>query len=170
RRDCGGGLCMRTPFAPGETLPLDATLGWAALVDSLRAYGIDLSGVPAPTAADVATVLRVFDPDARTFFSTTPDAVSDVAPLERTVASAYELGYKGLIGGRLLVEADAYVGRITGFIRGPFVLAPSVFLDTPGLLTYLSRHLPPAQADQYARIIGGVDGSALFPGIPLGTI
>src|SRR5690606_3733560 len=77
---------------------------------------------------------------------------------------------KGLIGGRLLVEADAYVGRITGFIRGPFVLTPSVFLDTPGLLTYLSRHLPPAQADQYARIIGGVDGNALLPGIPLGTI
>ncbi len=32
RRDCGG-LCMSSPFAPGQALPLDATLLWPAVVE-----------------------------------------------------------------------------------------------------------------------------------------
>ena len=50
RRDCGGGLCMRSPFAiaigglPGQYLPADATVLWPAVVAYAQSQGIDLSG------------------------------------------------------------------------------------------------------------------------------
>jgi hypothetical protein len=140
------------------------------LVNELRAFGIDLSGVPAPSAADVRTVLRTLDTGAGSFVTTDPGAVRDIAPLERTVASALELGYRSLLGDRLRLDVDAYYARVRGFIRGPFVLTPSVFLETGQLGAYLGRYLPAAQAQQLALIIGGTPASRQFPAIPLGTV
>ncbi|MGH7468516.1 MAG: TonB-dependent receptor [Longimicrobiales bacterium] len=169
RRDCGGGLCMRSPAAPG-TLPLDATRAWPMLVAELRAFGIDLSSIPAPTAADVRTVLRTLDTGAGYFVQTDPAAVRDIAPLERTVASALELGYRGLLRDRLRLDVDAYYARVRGFIRGPFVSTPSAFLETGELGLYLSRYLTAASAQQIAQLIGGIPASRQFPGVPLGTV
>ncbi|MFQ5530864.1 MAG: TonB-dependent receptor domain-containing protein, partial [Gemmatimonadota bacterium] len=58
-RECGG-LCMRTPDAfggmGGTLLAAEATSMWPVIVGALAAQGVDISGLPAPTAADVATV------------------------------------------------------------------------------------------------------------------
>jgi outer membrane receptor protein involved in Fe transport len=170
RRDCGGGLCMHSPAAPGTVLPLDGTRAWPMLVNELRAFGIDLSRVPAPTAADVRTVLRTLDTGAGYFVATDPAAVRDIAPLERTVASALELGYRGLLRDRLRLDVDGYYARVSGFIRGPFVHTPSAFLETGELGLYLGRYLSAASAQQVAQLIGGIPASRQFPGIPLGTV
>jgi iron complex outermembrane receptor protein len=169
RRDCAGGLCMRSPAASG-LLPLDATVAWPMLVSELSAFGINLAGIPAPTAADVRTVLRTLDPGAGYFVATDPAAVRDIAPLERTVASALEVGYRGVLKDRLRLDVDGYYARVRGFIRGPFVHTPSAFLETGELTLYLGRFLPAAQAQQIARIIGGGAANRQFPGIPLGTV
>ncbi len=60
--------------------------------------------------------------------SITRDVV-DVPPLEHTVSETYELGYKGLIGERLLFAVDGYYARRRNFvsplrIETPFVLVP----------------------------------------------
>ncbi len=56
--------------------------------------------------------------------------VVDVPPLEHTVSETYELGYKGLIGERLLFAVDGYYARKRNFVsplrvETPFVLTPN---------------------------------------------
>ena len=178
RRDCGGGLCMRSPVGGnGQNLPLDATLLWPAIVQGLIAFGgPDLRGIPAPTATDVRSVLRVLDPRDLAFSDVAPAAVGDIPSLRETLTNTLEAGYRGEIGDRLWVNADVYYERKNNFIGPLAVATPNVFLDAgvvgaPGTLaTYLARYMPAAQAQQTAVLIGGVSGSSAATGIPVGTV
>lgn len=166
-RDCGG-LCMRSPFAPGK-LPLDAAALWPAVVQIMRANNVDLSALPAPTKNDVKTVLRTLDPAAGSFRATTA-AVGDIEALKPTITNTIEAGYKRLISGRLLFDASVYATRRENF-RGPLAVeTPNAFLSTADLTAYFGRFMPAAQAGPLAAAIGGIDGNAQATGIPLGTV
>jgi outer membrane receptor for ferrienterochelin and colicins len=167
-RSCGG-VCMASPFAPGVALPLDATRLWPVVVQTLQQQGVDISGIPAPTATDVATVLRALDLRNGTFVNA-GTTVTDLPALKPTVTRAFELGYKGLLGGRALLDVAVYSTRRTNFVAPLTVATPNAFLSTAALTAYLARFLPAAQAGQLAAGIGGVDGNAQAPGIPLGTV
>jgi len=167
-RDCAGGLCMTSPFTSGQ-LPLDATLLWPAVVQIMQLNGVDISAIPAPTSKDVRTILRMLDPAAGVF---RPSAAptSDIAALKPTITNTIEGGYKGLIDGRLLFEANVYATRRENF-RGPLAVeTPNAFLSTADLAAYFGKFMPAAQAGQLAAGIGGIDASTQAPGIPLGTI
>ena len=167
-RDCAGGLCMNSPFATGP-LPIDATLLWPAVVQIMKANGVDISALPAPTKNDVHTVLRSLDPSAGVFRATT-GTVSDIAALKPTITNSLELGYKGLISQRLLIDASVYATRRENF-RGPLAVeTPNAFLSATDLAAYFGRFMPAAQAAPLAAGIGGIDGSAQATGIPLGTV
>jgi iron complex outermembrane receptor protein len=179
RRDCAGGLCMRSPFGgnPSLDLPVDATLLWPAVVQIVRASGgPDLSAIPAPGAADVRSVLRVLNPADLSFSDVAPADVQDVSRLRETLTNTIEAGYKGVLGGRLTIDMDVYYERKNNFIGPLTVATPNVFLDagtvtTPGTLAaYLARYMSPAQAQQVALLIGGVSGSSAVRGIPVGTV
>ena len=167
-RDCGG-LCMSSPFAPGQKLPLDATLLWPAVVQLLKAQGVDISQLPAPKGADVSTVLRALDLTSGSFVSAGP-TVNDIPRLLPTITNSYELGYKGLVGSRFVFDASVYEIRRKNFIAPLSVATPNVFLSTSSLAAYLGRFMPAAQAGALAAGIGGVDGNRQAPGIPLGTV
>jgi iron complex outermembrane receptor protein len=168
-RTCPGGLCMSSPFAPGQQLPVDATLMWPAVVQILQANGVDISGVPPPTPADVGTTLRTLDPSIGAFRDQTT-GLRDIAPLKPTITNSFELGYKGLIARGLLLDASIYTTRRTNF-RGPLAVeTPSVFLNTPDLTTYLTQFMSPAQAQALAKTIGGVSADPTATGIPVATV
>lgn len=167
-RTCGG-LCMSSPFAPGQQLPIDATLLWPAVVQLLHAQGVDISQIPAPKAADVATVLRTLDLSSGSFESTGP-TVDDIPRLLPTITNSYEAGYKGLVGDRFVFDASVYAIHRKNFIAPLSVATPNVFLSTPSLAAYLGRFMPAAQAGALAAGIGGIDGNRQAPGIPLGTV
>lgn len=168
-RDCSGGLCMRSPFAPGSALPLDATQLWPAVVAIMQANGVDLSALPAPRAEDVRTVLRILDPTAAAFRAYEGEP-RDIAPLEPTITNSLELGYKALLGQRLLLDAAVYATRRENF-RGPLAIeTPNAFLSTADLTAYLGQYLPAPSAAALATAIGGIDGSAAATGIPLATV
>jgi outer membrane receptor for ferrienterochelin and colicins len=167
-RDCGG-LCMASPFAPGQQLPVDATLLWPAVVQILKAGGVDLSALPPPNGSDVSTVLRSLDLRNGSFVAA-GGTVNDIAPLLPTITNSFETGYRGLIGQRLVFDGSVYATQRKNFVAPLSVGTPSVFLSTSSLTTYLSRFLPAAQAGALAAAIGGVDGNSQAPGIPLATI
>jgi iron complex outermembrane receptor protein len=167
-RDCGG-LCMWSPFAPGQKLPLDATLLWPAVVQILLQSGADLSQLPAPTSSDVPTVLRALDLSSGSFVAATA-TVHDVPRLRPTITSTFEVGYKGLAGDRMVFDVSVYATKRKDFIAPLSLVTPNVFLSTAGLAEYLGRFLPATEAAQLAAAIGGVDGNAQAPGIPLGTV
>jgi iron complex outermembrane receptor protein len=171
RRDCGG-LCMRSPFGTGsQFVPLDATMFWPAVVAAVQAQtGKDISGIPAPTAADVKTVLRVLNTTDGSFSDVNAADVRDIRPIEPTITNSFEAGWRGLVGDRLMVSLDVYHTRKDDFVGPLIVETPNAFLDTQSLTAYLSKFLPAAQAAQLAAGIGGLSGNPDVTGIPLGTV
>jgi iron complex outermembrane receptor protein len=151
RRDCvnslgEAGLCMRSPFTPDvlgqpitTPLPLDATVLWDALVQLFAAedpeIGAMLAQMAPPDASQVKTVMKKLNPTTQGF-----DPVDDVADVERTkssVSNSVELGYKGLIGDRLLLGVDVYYSRFDNFLGPLLVETPNVFLEPTSLQNYL---------------------------------
>ncbi len=57
----------------------------------------------------------------------------DIDPLDQTITQTVEVGYKGLIGNRLLVAVDGYYTRKENFIAPLSVESPLAFLP-PGFL------------------------------------
>ncbi|HEY7529944.1 MAG TPA: TonB-dependent receptor, partial [Gemmatimonadota bacterium] len=163
--DCGG-PCTFSPFNPasaggaGAALPSDATGLWPAALSALAQGGLDLTGVPAPRPDEVATRLAALDPAAGVFRDAQPGS-GDLPPLARTTTSAFELGYRGVLAGRLSLAAELHRTH-TGNLPGALVVAtPSVFLDGSSLERYLAGFLP---ADVAAR------AAQTAAGIPLGTV
>jgi len=145
KRDCDGGLCMRSPFTPpqlgGDTtwLPLDVTLLWPALVQIADDAGYDLSGVPQPTAADVATVMARLDISTGTF-QPVADA-ADIPPITSTIETVLELGYQGVVAERLSFGINLYRGWKDDFVGAERAETPNTFFDFPSLLSYLEQHM-----------------------------
>jgi iron complex outermembrane receptor protein len=146
-RDCpggfDGGFCMRSPFAPGMELPANASVAWNTLVQTLAPPEFQplLPLVQDPGAA-VGTVLRRFDSTARTFV---PDPIGpvDIDRITPTITSTAEIGYKGLIGNRLLVAADLYRTEVEDFVTPLRVETPTVFLDPATTAAFLQERLTP---------------------------
>ncbi len=78
------------------------------------------------------------------------DPVADVfdVPLTRsTTTETFELGYKGVIGERLVVAADLYHTRIKDFVSPIQVQTPNVFLDPASLGAALGASIGEALAE-----------------------
>ena len=172
-----GGLCMRSPFNPGgatSPLPANAALLWSVATNILfqQSQGqIDIRGIPAPGPTQVGTVLRALNTTTGTFNTVTAEQVLDIPEIKESTTETAEIGYKGLIGGRLRLAVDVYFERKENFVGPLIVETPNVFLDVGTTAAYLiSRGLSQAQATQIATLMGGVSGSTQFRGIPLGTV
>jgi outer membrane receptor for ferrienterochelin and colicins len=168
-RGCPGEICMSSPFAPGQQLPVDATLLWPAVVQILQANGVDISALPPPTAAEVGTSLRTLDPSTGSFRAQS-GPLRDIEPLRPAITTSFELGYKGLVGRGLLLDVSLYTTRRTNFLGPLAVETPSAFLTTPDLEAYLSRFMSAEQAQALARTVGGVEADPTATGIPLATV
>jgi outer membrane receptor for ferrienterochelin and colicins len=170
RRDCGGalgGLCMHSPFAPAslggptQALPADATLLWPAVVSTLQQLGIDISAIPAPTAAQVSSTLGRLDIGSQTFHPASPSDATDVPPLGFNITNTLELGYQGLIARRLSVEVDTYHSGYHGFTAS--YATPNVFFDDATLQAYLTPYVGAASAQQLAAEIAQVPVGTISP-------
>lgn len=168
-RNCGGGYCMQSPFAPSGPMAIDVASLWPAVVQIMLAGGIDLSGLPAPTSADVGTTLRALNLSTGAF-DVHDGNFSRIDPLRPTLATTFELGYKGVLSDRVAISADFYVTRRRDFTGSLSVVTPNAFMNTADLTDYLSNFMPADQAAGLAAVIGGVSGDPTLPGIPLGTV
>jgi outer membrane receptor for ferrienterochelin and colicins len=185
RRDCNGGICIRSPFAAGQTppdaaawRPADATPYWATATSILfqstqnRPGGpVDIRMIPAPSATQVHSVLRRLNPHPQgAFFETVQaDELTDISPLAPSISNTFELGYKGVLGGRLLLAVDLWHQRRNNFVSAALVETPNLFYDLATLTQYLSNFMPAANAGQIAAAMAGLDNNPAVTGIPLGT-
>ncbi|MBI2503874.1 MAG: TonB-dependent receptor [Candidatus Latescibacteria bacterium] len=91
--------------------------------------------------------------------------VNDVPLTKPTTTQTYEVGYKGLIGGKLVVAADAYRTRTRNFVGPLAVETPNVFLDPASLAQALGPALAAALQDPanaaLALALGGLDNELL---------
>lgn len=140
---CTGGLmdyCMQTPFAEGR-LPANASLLWDGLVQNFVPAALQplLTG---PEAGDLGTVFRRFNQEEATFL---PDqGPVEINRIQPTISNTFEVGYKGVIGGKLLLAADVYSNRLQDFVGPLRVETPSVFFDPATVQAFVLERLGPA--------------------------
>ena len=173
---CAGGvmeLCMYTPFAPGTQLPANGLPLWNGLVQQLVPAQLRpalMNPGAAPGDPSIGSLLRRFDREARGFPDVDEFGPQDIGRITPTLDNTYEIGYKGILGGRLLLAADLYQQRIEDFVGPLKVETPSVFYDPATVQAFVLHRLGPliqaglvSQA-QATQIITG------FSSVPLGTI
>lgn len=162
-RDCSG-PCMRVPSAFGggaAAVPAEATRMWPVIVALLKAQGVDISMLPPPTAAQVATQFGALNFVSGAFDPVPASQLSGFAPIRRQEEESYEAGYKAVFA-KASLGIDVYHTRANHvFASGAAVLTPNVFFEVSSLSRYLSGFMPAAQAQQLAGGIGQ---------IPVGTI
>ncbi|MCH8286424.1 TonB-dependent receptor, partial [candidate division KSB1 bacterium] len=154
KRDSGGGIdglymqaspFFRPPQQNSDFMAADATLMWAEAVEALnqiKGSGLDfvfydMRFITPPTSNDVLTVLKFFNTSTGKYEVIDPSAITSIRTLDQTETNTFELGYKGIVKKKLLVNADLYFSKIKNFI-GPLLLeTPSVFFDNASLREYL---------------------------------
>jgi iron complex outermembrane receptor protein len=166
RRDCTGGLCMRSPYVgdPTAFIGLDATVAWDSLKDILVNGGADsmILQIPAPTAQQVSTVLKILNPETEpaSFDPVSVSDIRDVPAARRGFNSTFEAGYRGAFGDRVSVSVDLYRSTLTNVVTPVSVQTPNAFLDEATLTAYLANYDP-----QNAAAIAAIAST-----IPLGTV
>jgi outer membrane receptor for ferrienterochelin and colicins len=166
-------LRMRSPFAPAQMggpsalLPLSTPAMWQLAVGVMRAQGAinDQTAAyllqNAPTDAQVGKL--AWEPwITQTTFTPLGSFSLELSPLRESYTETFEVGYKGILGNRLLLAADVWHATRDNFVSALRPVSPLVALDGSQIAAHLvSRGLPQAQA---AAIAEGMQG------IPLGVL
>lgn len=176
---CQGGVqgfCMRSPFAPGTQLPANGLPLWNGLVNQLVPAALRpalLNPGAAPGDPAIGSLLRRFDQERAAAGQSpfVPDAGPDaIGAIRSTITNTIELGYKGIIGGRLLLSADVYSSQVNDFVGPLRVETPTVFYDPASVQAFVLARLTPliqggqVTQQQAAQIIQGLAS------VPLGTV
>lgn len=156
-----GGYRVRSPFTPA------AQGGTGAVIDArgstLYRYALSALAAAGQITAQQAEALRklnprddeiglvAFNPFAAATTPLVPGAVPDVPSLTVSTNQSLELGYKGLLGQRLLVTADLWYSRIENFISRPQLRSPLVLLNGQDVGRFLlASGIPTADAERLA--------------------
>lgn len=174
RRTSGNALPDHlTPFglligsSPRTFQPTTTEQLWATAIEVVRTQNpmlaAQLDMLPPPTGDDVSVAALTLNPSTASFEQTPgiADGLEDVPPLKPTITNTLEMGYKGLLGDRLLLAANVYYSKIDDFISALRNVTPNVFLNGEELIAYLTPFVGPDNAQAIGASIGA---------IPLGVI
>jgi outer membrane receptor for ferrienterochelin and colicins len=190
----GGSFQARSPFTPaslggpGTLLPASSTVFFPMAVGVL-AQGAAAAGAPLNPAL-VQYLMSLQVPSAQVglnYLSIAPGSspmpqplsglqLDDVAPLRESTSSTIEFGYKGILGGRLLVAADVWRSERKNLITPLTIQTPLLFLDGASLGAYLVPRFmadlgySQAQAQGLAAALIGSPTSTGLATIPVGVV
>ena len=203
-RDANGVPMHMSPFAPliGQSkrtfLPTTAPQLFAeaaAAVSAANPQAAQLLGlIGIPAEGSIPIVALTLDPslseDAAPTaecpappFCLTPGGlagIQDIDRLDPTITNTFEIGYKGLLGERVLLGVNAWWSHITDFVSALQVSTPNVFLDGAATFQFLDQQFQPlvgtvfpdaATATATAQAIAlGTPTSPGMAQIPLGVV
>ncbi len=123
-----------------------------------------LASIPPPAPEQVPVVAARLNPQTEEF-EPLPGGlagIQDIDRLEPTITNTFELGYKGLIGERLLLAANLWYSHIDDWVSALLVNTPNVLLPAQALGPYfVSQGLDEPTAQAVAGALGQ---------IPLGVV
>jgi iron complex outermembrane receptor protein len=190
-RDGSGNYLVRSPFTPaglggpGTLLPANSTTLFPLAVGVLAARAAQ-AGTPLPPA--LVAYLSGLHPTSAQVGLNYLNAVTgqvgdlgtlalpDVKPIRESTSNTLEAGYKGILGNRVLIAADAWWSRKERLVTPLTIQTPLVLLNGAQLGAYL---VPRFMADlgysqaQAQALAAQLIGSATTPGlatIPVGVI
>ncbi|HSG48782.1 MAG TPA: TonB-dependent receptor [Longimicrobiales bacterium] len=167
----GGYQGMRSPCTPqaaggpSTLVPASATNVWQCVVGVMAAQG----AIDPQTAAFLASLdpagavsLNALDPVKGTLTPLVPGAIADVEPLRENTTTTMELGYRGLIGQRLFLQAAVWRTRLENLSSPLLLRTPLLTLNGGELAAFLAaRGLPAEQAGALAAGAAGIPGGVL---------
>ncbi|MFQ5746840.1 MAG: TonB-dependent receptor domain-containing protein [Gemmatimonadota bacterium] len=186
----GGVPDHMSPFAPllgrspHELLPTSTGQLWAEAVAAVSAgdptgqAGALLGLVAPPTSTDISIVAATLNLETQGFdpLAGGLSSIEDIPVLDPTITQTVEVGYKGLIGDKVLLAANGYYTRINDFVSALRLSTPNVFLNGSQVGAYLTSQFLPlvgiafpdaatatATAAQLAGSIGGIPLGAITP-------
>ena len=153
-----GGLCLKSRFSGGNTwVPTSAAAMYPGVIVGLSNTLVQmltpsLGAARAQALVQFLGTLRPSDAQvgSRISYLTSPTTavapsdVRDIGPLDASYNKTWELGYKGIIGGRARLAIDAWFQK-RGDVGNPAGLAtPNVFFNGPQLGAYLGPNIAQA--------------------------
>ncbi|CAN5662847.1 hypothetical protein BH23GEM3_BH23GEM3_14390 [soil metagenome] len=188
-----GSYAMRSPFGGtspedrGQLRTINVTSLWEMQVRALQ--GVIAPQLGAATAAQLAAYLLARPPSQMEIQGISPitqermtfTGVADVPGIRESNTTSYEIGYKGILGGRLLLAADVWYAQRDNFISPLIPQTPFVILRPEQAGPYAGQHiaqffiqagrpdlvaLVPQLAGTLASIPGGVVASPDFQAGP----
>jgi outer membrane receptor protein involved in Fe transport len=193
---------MRSPFnpistgGPAQFLPVDAAANfWPAAV-AVAAQGAAAAGTPLPASiVQLLSSLRptsaqigvsVLDPSTRAVSTVAAASIPDVPRTRPETSTTFEVGYQGILGGRLKLAADVWRTERKDFISPLTLRTPLLLLNgqqigafiTPPIVAAITQQLigqgvPEPQAQQQAAAQAAVLVPQLATGIgsvPVGVV
>ena len=178
-RQADGSYLMRSPFmrdaqgnpAPAALVPTNAALFYRGAVEA-AAQGAAAAGRPIPDG--VLNYLRTLQPTSAqigTFYRhpSIATATGDISglqldaidPIRESTTTTYEAGYRGVVGGKLLMAVDGWWERRENLVTPLTTVTPLVFLNGTQTGAYLVPQLmaigvPQADAVAIATAIASV--------------
>ena len=108
--------------------------------------------------------LGILDTGTGTFNPVDPASVRNIDPMRPSITETIEVGYKGVIGNKLVLTADFYRNKIHDFISSIHIVTPNVFLDPGPLSTALgagiAQQLAAPENAQLAGALNAIDDPA----------
>lgn len=108
--------------------------------------------------------LGILDTETGAFSPVDPSVVRDIDPMRPSITETFEVGYKGVVGNKLVLTADFYRNKIHDFISSIHIVTPNVFLDPGPLATALgtgiAQQLALPENAQLAGALAAIDDPA----------
>ena len=124
----------------GRNQTLDAFRQSVSTEEDADALVAQLQAVVPQTLSGLTNELRVFSVGDQTFVSVLSDSLADIPKLKSNITQAYEVGYKAVIGNKLVVTADLYRNQKEDFVGQFEAETPNVFLSSTALKASLDAH------------------------------
>lgn len=181
---CPGGVqdfCMYSPFAPqlGQ-IPANGLPLWDDLVFQVLASQGAEALAPAlqnpgaiPNDPSIESRFLRFDQEGAAVgqpFAPDP-GIMEIGRIDPTIFNNFEVGYQGILGDRLLVQADLYTQQITDFVGPLRTETPNVFYDPQTVQAYVLKRLQ--EQGLLGTVVSEEEAAAIIEGmssIPLGTV
>jgi outer membrane receptor for ferrienterochelin and colicins len=109
-----------------------------AQANAIAAY---IAGLQVPAAAVGLNYLSIAPGSDRQVHPLSELVIDDIEPLRESTSNTFELGYKGILGGRFLLAADVWHSRRQNLITPLTIQTPFVLVNGPQLAGYLVPQL-----------------------------
>ena len=121
-------------------------------------------GVIPSALPGLTNTLGILDTETGSFNPVDPAAVRNIDPMRPSITETFEVGYKGVVGNKLVLTADFYRNKIHDFISSIHIVTPNVFLDPGPLATALgagiAQQLALPENAQLAGALAAIDDPA----------
>jgi outer membrane receptor for ferrienterochelin and colicins len=142
---------MRSPFLPGQFLPVDPNVMWPLALSVLRAQGM--------IDDEMALLLGGLDPsglgimavDASTGIRTPLETtiVPDVPGIRESYTETFEVGWQGVLANQLSVSADIYYTKKDDFVSPLLIQNPLLLLSGEDVGALLTAEVGPTLVAKY---------------------